>query len=447
MYPIPYLTWLSRWPFTNNFSRADIHQMLSPDILHQLIKGTFKDHLITWVEDYIVLTYSKARAEEILADIHRRIAAAPSFSGLRRFPEGRRFKQWTGNNSKALMKVYIPAITGHVPDDMVQCIHAFLDFCYIARRNIHTKESLEDLEEALDHFHCYHEVFRMTGVHPTGFSLSRQHSLKHYKTLIEAFDAPNGLCFSITESSHYNALGQMLQTNQRADKLEATHVNFKACGMLEKTSLALHAASTEHGDMNQNAGQGIAAGQNEGAMPALKTTEDDGDVSRLTVYNYINLASTSRLPKRKYSKSAESLATELRQPRLLELIWRFLYDQLDPDSMIFSDQLLVTDCPVFEQKIYVYHSTAATFFTPSDPCGTGRMHREHIRATPSWYKGPPRYDCVFVNTNPNIDGMRGLEVARIRLFMAFKFRSIHYPCALVHWYERTADEPDDITGY
>jgi hypothetical protein len=34
-----------------------------------------------------------------------RIAAVPSFTGLRRFPEGRGFKQWTGDDSKALMKV------------------------------------------------------------------------------------------------------------------------------------------------------------------------------------------------------------------------------------------------------------------------------------------------------------------------------------------------------
>lgn len=44
------------------------------------------------------------------ASIHlplNRIAAAPGFPGLRRFPEGRNFKQWTGNDSKALMKVSI----------------------------------------------------------------------------------------------------------------------------------------------------------------------------------------------------------------------------------------------------------------------------------------------------------------------------------------------------
>jgi hypothetical protein len=29
----------------------------------------------------------------------------PPFPGLRRFPHGRRFKQWTGDDSKALMKV------------------------------------------------------------------------------------------------------------------------------------------------------------------------------------------------------------------------------------------------------------------------------------------------------------------------------------------------------
>jgi hypothetical protein len=37
--------------------------------------------------------------------IYCRIAIAPPFTGLRRFPEGRGFNQWTGDDSKALMKV------------------------------------------------------------------------------------------------------------------------------------------------------------------------------------------------------------------------------------------------------------------------------------------------------------------------------------------------------
>jgi hypothetical protein len=34
-----------------------------------------------------------------------RIALAPPFPGLRRFKQGRNFNQWTGDDSKALMKV------------------------------------------------------------------------------------------------------------------------------------------------------------------------------------------------------------------------------------------------------------------------------------------------------------------------------------------------------
>ena len=109
-------------PFTHDFPRADIYEILTPDLLHQVIKGAFKDHLVTWVSEYLILEHGEAQANEILDDIDRRlvlspapfysfiimvnsIAAAPLFSNLRRFPHGRRFKQWTGDDSKALMKV------------------------------------------------------------------------------------------------------------------------------------------------------------------------------------------------------------------------------------------------------------------------------------------------------------------------------------------------------
>ncbi|KAG0700978.1 hypothetical protein DFH29DRAFT_1069909, partial [Suillus ampliporus] len=217
-------------PFTNDFPRADISELLSPDLLHQIIKGTFKDHLVTWVERYLLQEHGKTR-KEILDDIDRRIAAAPSFAGLRRFPEGRGFSQWTGDDSKALMKVYLPAIEGHVPRDVVRCFRAFLEFCYIVRQDIITEDTLEKLSNALHRFHQYRQIFQDTGVR-SNFSLPHQHSLTHYILLIHMFGAPNGLCSSITESKHikavkepwrrsskFNALGQMLLTNQRLDKI------------------------------------------------------------------------------------------------------------------------------------------------------------------------------------------------------------------------------------
>lgn len=46
--------------------------MISPDLLHQLIKGTFKDHLVRWVCEYLVAQHGERRANAILDDIDRR---------------------------------------------------------------------------------------------------------------------------------------------------------------------------------------------------------------------------------------------------------------------------------------------------------------------------------------------------------------------------------------
>lgn len=62
----------STQPFTHNFPRADIYELLSPDLLHQIIKGVFKDHLVLWVEKYLTAVYGRKGAKQRLSDIDRR---------------------------------------------------------------------------------------------------------------------------------------------------------------------------------------------------------------------------------------------------------------------------------------------------------------------------------------------------------------------------------------
>ena len=59
-------------PFTASFPRADIHELMAPDLLHQIIKGTFKDHLVEWVGGYLVSEHGGTQTAAIMADIDRR---------------------------------------------------------------------------------------------------------------------------------------------------------------------------------------------------------------------------------------------------------------------------------------------------------------------------------------------------------------------------------------
>ena len=100
----------------------------------------------------------------------------------------------------------------------------------------------------------------------------------------------------------------------------------------------------------------------------------------------------------------------------------------------------------FTGRLKVYLSATATFISPSDPCGVGCARREQIKATLSWFRGPERFDTVFVNTDNTCEGMQAMEVARIICFFSLLCTNgVSYSCALVHWFDYVVDEPDDLT--
>ncbi|KAJ6625657.1 hypothetical protein B0H10DRAFT_2161873 [Mycena sp. CBHHK59/15] len=391
-------------PFTWDFPRADIYELLCPDLLHQVIKGTFKDHLVAWVGEYLESEHGKSKAKKIMANIDRRIAAVPPFLGLCRFPEGRGFKQWTGDDSKALMKVYLPAIEGHVPAQMLRAFSAFLNFA-----------TLSAIDAALAQYHRERTIFAESGVCPNGFCLPCQHSLTHYRYLIQEFGAPNGLCSSITESKHikavkqpwrrssrYEALSQMLTINNRLDKLAAARVDFDE--------------------------------------------DDDGGASdERKILGEVILAKT---PVRRYPRNPAALAQYLDLPNLIPLIRRFLYLQNNPDHNL---DIPLTDvpldsCPDAPSSIKVFPSAIAKFHAPSDQSSVRGMLHERIRAVHTWRCGPPRDDCVFVEGDPDLPSFQGLLAAHVLLFMSFKHLGITYPCALVTWFSAIRDEPCPDVG-
>ena len=53
------------------FLCVDIHELLTSDLLHQAIKGAFKDHLIEWVEDFLTAVHGSLKAQTILDEVDR----------------------------------------------------------------------------------------------------------------------------------------------------------------------------------------------------------------------------------------------------------------------------------------------------------------------------------------------------------------------------------------
>ncbi|KAF8800253.1 hypothetical protein BYT27DRAFT_7227560 [Phlegmacium glaucopus] len=407
-------------PFTHSFPRANIHELLAPDLLHQLIKGIFKDHLVEWVGEYLIMTHGLTAALVIIEDIDHRISAVPPFPGLRRFPDGRDYNQWTGDDSKALMKVYLAAIAGYVPSAMVQAIAAFMEACYVARRNAISASALERFCGCVDRFHKLRDIFVAAGVR-TSISLPCQHALFHYYLSIQLFGSPNGLCSSITESKHIKAaLNQMLCTILRLEKMAALHQIFAKQGMMAGTMASYMARMAQENeevlallDMESELVNNNDHGQDN------EDDEDDGGPIDGTPSNSLSDVNIHPRSEPRYPKSLEQLAQYICQPQFPLAFWQFIYQFDHPNTE--QPPSLLEECPLFSRKIHVHHSALATFYSPSDICGAGGMLRERIRSSPFFVVVVVFY-MVFVVLGGADLGLRGLVLFVLGLFFFFFYR-------------------------
>ena len=192
--------------FWFNLPYLNIHDGFPPDILHQLHKGVFKDHVVKWCTE-IALGGSK--------EIDRRFKMMPPHSSLRHFSRGiSGISQWTGGEYRQMEKVFLGVISGIVSDGAMTATRAVLDFLYLAQYQSHTTRTLSFMEEALSTFHDSKSAFNRKD-----FNIPKIHSLTHYVESIKSRGTADGYNTESPEWLHIDFAKRAYRASNRREYL------------------------------------------------------------------------------------------------------------------------------------------------------------------------------------------------------------------------------------
>ncbi|EIW79697.1 hypothetical protein CONPUDRAFT_43595, partial [Coniophora puteana RWD-64-598 SS2] len=195
-------------PFWGKLPHADIFTCLTPDILHQLHKGMFKDHLMTWCLDVL--------GKDGL-DVHYR--TMPPFSDLRHFKKGvSAVSQWTGTEHKEMERTFLGGLSGLIENDIVTAAQSLLDFITLAQYESHTSDTLASMTKALQEFHKRKSIFTQLGIRDH-FNIPKLHSMAHYVDAIKLFGSATGFSTESPEHLHIDFAKRAYRASNKRDYL------------------------------------------------------------------------------------------------------------------------------------------------------------------------------------------------------------------------------------